>query len=352
MLRLALLGALLLVLAGCSPRKNIDELNRQLLRAARTGDTALAQKLLREGANIESTDLGGSTPLAIAVDYGHMETAKMLLQKGSSLANAGLAGDDAFIESARNGSVYRVQFLLVRNPSTKEKNDALFASAETAPARVAVVDDAKVSAGVPQDNGVLLEEGKIANLLLANGAELEARDVEGATPLIRAAEFGNSDVVKVLLDHGADIEARDNNGQTSLIAAACECASIDMPETIDVLKLLVAKKADVNANDKDGETALMAAAAAGETSNVLFLLDSGAQMNARDHDGDTALMLAAGAGPYNAVRALETTDAAKLLFARGADTGIRNKHGQTALNLAVKSGRNDVAALLRNAAKH
>src|SRR6185437_4305437 len=97
----------------------------------------------------------------------------------------------------------------------------------------------------PQDNGVILEEGKIANLLLANGAELEARDVEGATPLIRAAEFGNSDVVKVLLDHGADIEARDNNGQTPLIAAACECANIDMPETIDVLKLLVAKKEDV-----------------------------------------------------------------------------------------------------------
>jgi ankyrin repeat protein len=95
----------------------------------------------------------------------------------------------------------------------------------------------------------------------------------------------------------------------------------------------------------------MAAAAAGETSNVLFLLDSGAQMNARDHDGNTALMLAAGAGPHNAVRALETTDAAKLLLARGADPGVRNRHGETALKLAIKSGRSEIAAILRSVAK-
>lgn len=346
---LVLLG----MLAACAHRDSIDDLNRRLLEAARHGDTEGVQKLLKQGANIEARDQGGSTPLAIAVDYGHLQTADMLLQQGGSLAGAGLSGNDALIANARDGTPHRVEFLLRHaSPNAKTKNDALFAAAETAPAVFAVIADPKAPPVPVQNMGPSLEEGNTAEVLLENGAELEARDVEGATPLIRAAEFGNLDVARVLLSRGADVDARDKFGRTALISAACECASIDMPATIDVLKLLVSKKANVNAVDKDGETALMAAAEAGETENVRFLVDSGAQVNATDHRGNSALMLAAGAGPNNAAHAVETTDVVKLLLSRGANPSIRNRHTRTALDLAVKSGRKDVAALLRNATKH
>jgi len=58
--RFALLGMLLLlILAGCSHRRSAEELNHHLLEAAREGDPKLADRLLRDGANLEARDETG-----------------------------------------------------------------------------------------------------------------------------------------------------------------------------------------------------------------------------------------------------------------------------------------------------
>jgi ankyrin repeat protein len=337
----------ILVLSACSHRQNTETLNQQLLSAARNGDTGLVQHCLRSGANIEARDHGGSTPLAVAIDYGHWETVDLLLRQRASLLNAGLSGDGALIEAARSAAVNRVTFLLKRGPAQKLKEEALFAAAESAPARVAVVEYQKAAPDAGA-HASTTDWSKTVSAILDNGASLEARDVEGATPLIRAAGFGNTEVVQVLLERGANVEARSNNGETALMAAACECASIDMPETLESLKLLLAKRADINAKDKQGQTALMSASSAGETENVRLLLDSGAKIDLRDSDGNTALMLAASAGPCNSVRAIETSDSVKLLVTRGANPSVRNKRGSTALELAQRAGRSDVVSILKS----
>ncbi|HYW75929.1 MAG TPA: ankyrin repeat domain-containing protein [Gammaproteobacteria bacterium] len=66
-------------------------------------------------------------------------------------------------------------------------------------------------------------------LLLEAGADLEARDHHGATPLARASGDGNATVVKVLLAAGAEVDPRDHEGETPLSravargnAAVCE----------------------------------------------------------------------------------------------------------------------------------
>ena len=56
--------------------------------------------------------------------------------------------------------------------------------------------------------------------MLDRGADLEARDDLGCTPLCRAAAKGYVGVVKLLLDRGADLEAKDRLGWTPLIHAA------------------------------------------------------------------------------------------------------------------------------------
>jgi ankyrin repeat protein len=53
------------------------------MMAARKGDSKLAERLLRDGANIEARDETGLTPLAVAIDYGNPETAELLLAKGA-----------------------------------------------------------------------------------------------------------------------------------------------------------------------------------------------------------------------------------------------------------------------------
>ena len=60
----------------------------------------------------------------------------------------------------------------------------------------------------------------VVKLLLDAGADFEAADVEGRTPLWIAAHNGREDVVRLLLERDVGLEARDVNGCTALQTAA------------------------------------------------------------------------------------------------------------------------------------
>lgn len=54
-------------------------------------------------------------------------------------------------------------------------------------------------------------------MLVENGADTESKDIQGHTPLMRAASKRNPAIVKLLLDNGADIESKDNKSRTTLL---------------------------------------------------------------------------------------------------------------------------------------
>ncbi|XP_049779545.1 serine/threonine-protein phosphatase 6 regulatory ankyrin repeat subunit B-like [Schistocerca cancellata] len=97
-----------------------------------------------------------------------------------------------------------------------------------------------------------------AALLVDAGASLEARNNQGATPLLMAATQGRDTVLRELLARGADATASDSYGRTALHLAA----EGDHAECVRAL-LEVLKRGDRERATQGGATALLAAAAAG-----------------------------------------------------------------------------------------
>jgi ankyrin repeat protein len=169
----------------------------------------------------------------------------------------------------------------------------------------------------------------VVKLLLANGADVNARDDVGWTPLM-SAQYDN-EVVKLILDAGAEINAKNNDGRTALMLAA------EDGET-QIVSLLLTKDNAINTKDQWGRTALAWSAYNGHADVVNALLTKGAHFEVRDNTGQTALMLAAENGHSEVV---------KILLAAGADVNAKEWLGATAQGLASEKGHADVVKLLK-----
>jgi hypothetical protein len=89
----------------------------------------------------------------------------------------------------------------------------------------------------------------------------------------------------MLLEEGANVDVKDKDGWTALMRAAHEGNE-------PLIKLLLDNKADVNEKDPNGETALMTASERGHTAAARVLLIAGAEVNAESKVGGKAVTLA------------------------------------------------------------
>ena len=146
--------------------------------AATVGDSARVRELLTaDPALVNSVSPDGFAPLGLAAYFGHYSTAEALVDAGADV-NA----------TARNPSRVRPLHSAAAN-----------ANAETA------LD--------------------MARLLLLDGADANAAQQGGWTPLHQAADNNNPDLVAILLVHYADPFARADNGQTALDMALARGAT-------------------------------------------------------------------------------------------------------------------------------
>src|SRR5262245_4354182 len=173
---------------------------------------------------------------------------------------------------------------------------------------------------------------RIATTTLAMlAAGLAAAAPQDAPPLIEAAENGDRVAVSRLLDEGADVDARAVDGTTALHWAV-------RADRLDAVRLLLESGADEAAADRYGVTPLYLAAENGNAAVIAALLDAGADVKGVAPIGETALMTAARTG---------VVDAVALLLDRGAEIDARDREfEQTALMLAVREAHPEVVALL------
>jgi ankyrin repeat protein len=125
---------------------------------------------------------------------------------------------------------------------------------------------------------------EIAAALIQAGAEINAQDPYGVTPLLFAAISGSPETIRMLLKSGADVKAKDVDGRTALIETLTTENDLP-PETIEEL---IQAGAEVNVRIYGGLTPLMIAAA-GNSRILKALIRAGADLNAEDDQGATAL---------------------------------------------------------------
>ncbi|MEO0964692.1 MAG: ankyrin repeat domain-containing protein [Planctomycetota bacterium] len=179
--------------------------------------------------------------------------------------------------------------------------------------------------------------------MISRGADVDARGVNGRTPLSLAAKPGHATVVEVLLKAGADPDRPDDDyrntaplhlaathGHVGVIVLLLDAgADIDLPTISTSTPLWFAANFGQHAAvdkllergaDPDASLPLIQAAVWGDDALVTKLLDAGANINPQDVNGNTPLHYAI-LGQH--------TSTANLLIQRGADVTITNARGRT-----------------------
>jgi ankyrin repeat protein len=194
---------------------------------------------------------------------------------------------------------------------------------------------------------------ELLDLLIAKKAKADVTNEFGDTPLAEAVKVADARMVKTLLDAGAGVEGTNLDGESALMLAI---KTGELP----IVQMLINAGANVNTVEKEhSQTPLMYAAAAKKNAGAMvkLLLSKGADVKPRSLSYDwpshisaevrvqyhpfgglTALLYAARDGCYDCVEAL---------IAQGADVNVpTTEEGVTPLMIALDNDNNDVAKLL------
>ncbi len=250
--------------------KNLDSGGlTPLLYAARENCAACADVLLKNRADIDLPDPDGVSPLLLAIMNANWDLARQLILAGADVNQWDIFGEAPLFTAV----------------DLRNRIDGGRAS----------IDPMNTTKGLGVVN-LLLERGADPNMQLffkpANARG--ATSTRGSTPLIRAAENGDLEVVKLLLAHGADATVYMADRQTPIHAVLAGRAL--EPQALELVRVL--RKAGTGVNvialvnhgeEVRGGTALHFAVRKRYKEVIKELASYGIDMNAVDQDGLTAL---------------------------------------------------------------
>ncbi|XP_046565551.1 putative ankyrin repeat protein RF_0381, partial [Haliotis rubra] len=252
------------------------------------------------------------TVVCIACEAGELNIVEMLFEKGATV-NMVSYGEDTPLHSACEGNPTVVAYLLKKGASVNQASNR--------------------TGDTPLHKAAGCGSTKCADVLLKAGADVNVQNITGDTALHKAAGGESTECVDVLLKAGADVNVQNNTGDTALHKAA----GGESTECVDVL---LKAGADVNVQNNTGDTPLHEAAGEGSTESVDVLLKAGADVNVQNNTGDTPLHEAAGEG---------STECVDVLLKAGADVNVQNNTGDTPLHIAAGRGSTESVDVLLKA---
>ncbi len=203
-------------------------LEYNLMIASAKGLANEIDRLIEMGANLNTYNEEGATPLIFAVSNNKAETVRALLKHSPRLDDITANSETALMIAVKN-NYQEVTEMLLRDGAEIEFTDnhgatplhyaALYGYFEMVDLLLyydAAVDSKSDDGYTPLHTAIWAGYPDISDLLIQNGANMEARDNEGYTPFLIAASFGDTLIMDMLHNFGVDIYARNIYGQDAL----------------------------------------------------------------------------------------------------------------------------------------
>ena len=290
------------------PERPSPPLQTSLQHAAALGLDSIVEFLITElSQNVRSESfIGRGTPLHLALLYGHMETARTLIEHGADVSAPNKGGCTLLHLASRRGRAESIRMLIEHGADGSAQNK---------------------EGQTPLHLALQWGQIEVTLMLIEYSADVSAQDKDGRTPLHLASQLGQVEVICMLIERGADVSAQDKDEEIPLHFAG----------QVGVTRLLIEHGADISAPNKDRQTPLHLALHRGRVEVARMLIEYGADLTVQDKDGQTPLHLAS---------RLVQVEIICMLIERGADVMAQNKDGRTPLHLVLHRGQIDVICML------
>ena len=304
--------------AGHDLDKCLDRMGATPLHTATAlGNMAIVKALVETGSDVNIQDSVFRTPLSRACYGGHAEVVSYLLSNGATLHQI---LHPVLHTAASEGHVNVVKLLLQVGADARELTNGRTAVESCLTRGLEEVDDEcrveilKALEGkwpnvfnvAPVDGPLICSAAssnmcKCIKLLVSKGLDPNSKTDGGETPLHRACYYSSAclDAVKVLVALGANLEAVDAHGRTPL-SIFCATYSGDSDDDDDsaefddnsaeFINAMITLGANITTEDNKKFTPLHFAAAGGHMNSVYLLVENGADVNAWSSDGTSPLM--------------------------------------------------------------
>jgi ankyrin repeat protein len=205
-------------------------LNQWLIDYSNRGDEEIKriEELLDDGANINSKNERGETPLICAALMGQRNAVRLLLDRGADVHEKNIDGHTALMESSMRGHLDIVRMLVERG---------------------ARIDDRSLVGETALMLAAMMDATDEFMFLLDQGADIHAHDHRNTTSLMWAASSGNAEIVSALIDRGADLFAADTSMYRPI-----HYALMTMREYPEVIRILLDRGESTDGTMPDGRS--------------------------------------------------------------------------------------------------
>ena len=284
------------------------------------GHPDVVQMFIAVGADIEARNKFGRSPLLVASSKGKLSIVKLLVKAGAELCATDYR-DTCLTLAAGYGHTETVRYLAsLKDLDVNHAEHGDFTALHNA---VYGVHWHRI--GVPEGYP------DVVQVLIDAGADIEAKDDMGRSPLLHACCKGNLSIVKMLVEGGASVRATDYESETCLTLAAHHGHT----ETVRYLAGL--PEVDINHKVMNKHTALHRALLTRHSGVVQVLIDAGADIEAKDEEGGSPLFVASKKGNIVMVH---------MLVKAGAEVHATDNEGNTCLTIAQSEGHTETVRYL------